>query len=347
MNTETKICQNCKKEFIIEPEDFLFYEKIKVSAPIFCPNCRQQKRLAFWPFAKFNRRKCDLSGENIISIYPSNARFPVYKSNNWHSDAWEAPFLEYNSSKKFLDQLYELQTKSPIPHQFGSNNQDCDYCDDVWDSKNCYLCRSLGSCENLSYSYRTIGCRDSYDLTYCYDSELSYNCVYCFKIYNVCHAFDSRNSIDSAFLYDCRNVGNCFMCWNLRNKNYYILNQPHSKETYFSKLKEYNLNSWNTIQFLKKTFEKKIKEEAIHKNNFNTKIVNSSGNYLNECKGCKNSYFLENSENCSYYFRGAINKDVNDSAGVYKGELAYNVNQMTRIYTGFVLNFPKINFQIL
>jgi hypothetical protein len=27
-----------------------------------------------------------------------------------------------------------------------------------------------------------------------------------------------------------------------------------------------------------------------------------------------------------------MNKDVNDSSGVYKGELAYNVNQMTRIY---------------
>ena len=25
MNTETKICQNCQNEFVIEPEDFLFY----------------------------------------------------------------------------------------------------------------------------------------------------------------------------------------------------------------------------------------------------------------------------------------------------------------------------------
>lgn len=33
---EIKICQNCKNRFIIEPEDFAFYEKIGVSAPIFC-----------------------------------------------------------------------------------------------------------------------------------------------------------------------------------------------------------------------------------------------------------------------------------------------------------------------
>jgi hypothetical protein len=32
---ETKICQNCKKNFIIEPDDFGFYEKIKVPPPTF------------------------------------------------------------------------------------------------------------------------------------------------------------------------------------------------------------------------------------------------------------------------------------------------------------------------
>ena len=29
MNPETKNCQNCKKDFTIESEDFAFYEKLK------------------------------------------------------------------------------------------------------------------------------------------------------------------------------------------------------------------------------------------------------------------------------------------------------------------------------
>jgi hypothetical protein len=37
MEAKTKICQNCKDEFEIEPEDFKFYEKIKVPSPTFCP----------------------------------------------------------------------------------------------------------------------------------------------------------------------------------------------------------------------------------------------------------------------------------------------------------------------
>jgi len=37
--SENRICQNCKSDFIIELEDFSFYEKMKVPAPTFCPYC--------------------------------------------------------------------------------------------------------------------------------------------------------------------------------------------------------------------------------------------------------------------------------------------------------------------
>jgi len=48
MNQETKQCQNCKKEFEIEAEDFNFYKKIKVPPPtrpeiIYCEKCYQQE----------------------------------------------------------------------------------------------------------------------------------------------------------------------------------------------------------------------------------------------------------------------------------------------------------------
>ena len=35
---EKRICQNCKKDFIIEPDDFGFYEKIGVFPPKMCPD---------------------------------------------------------------------------------------------------------------------------------------------------------------------------------------------------------------------------------------------------------------------------------------------------------------------
>ena len=44
---EKRICQNCKKDFSIEIEDFNFYEKIKVPPPTFCPLCRVERRSVY------------------------------------------------------------------------------------------------------------------------------------------------------------------------------------------------------------------------------------------------------------------------------------------------------------
>ncbi|MBI5220508.1 MAG: hypothetical protein HY978_01565 [Candidatus Liptonbacteria bacterium] len=38
--SEAKICQNCKTDFTIDPEDFDFYRKIDVPPPTWCPECR-------------------------------------------------------------------------------------------------------------------------------------------------------------------------------------------------------------------------------------------------------------------------------------------------------------------
>lgn len=55
---ENKICQNCKNSFIIEPDDFSFYEKIKVPPPTFCPECRHYQRNKFRNPMKLWHRSC-------------------------------------------------------------------------------------------------------------------------------------------------------------------------------------------------------------------------------------------------------------------------------------------------
>ena len=332
MNSEKRVCQNCKSEFVIDASDFKFYEKMQVSPPEICFYCRLQTHLAFWEFGKFHKRKSDLTGQDIISIYSSQTRFPIYKTSEWHSDSWNPPEISYDPSRPFFDQLYELQSSTPHPHQFGTKNENCDYSNDVWESKNCYLCRSIAYSENLSYSLRDVRCRDSYELTYCYDTEQSYDCTYCFKVYNVKYAFNVRDSFDSVFLYDCRNVSNCFMCWNLRNKKYHILNEPYSKDEYFKKIKEYKMTSWNEVQKLKKEFAAQIRENVIHRHNINIKITNSSGNGLAECKNCINCYFLETSENCKNFFRGLLSKDSFDSTASWKTELIFDAVLITQGY---------------
>ena len=55
MNSETKNCQNCHTNFVIVPDDFSFYEKIKVPTPTFCP---ATNNLAQCP-QSFSRKRCN------------------------------------------------------------------------------------------------------------------------------------------------------------------------------------------------------------------------------------------------------------------------------------------------
>ena len=59
MEAQIKKCQNCKKDFTIEVEDFNFYEKIKVPPPTFCPECRHIQRLASRNVKSLYKRVCD------------------------------------------------------------------------------------------------------------------------------------------------------------------------------------------------------------------------------------------------------------------------------------------------
>ncbi|OGZ76123.1 MAG: hypothetical protein A2205_03680 [Candidatus Staskawiczbacteria bacterium RIFOXYA1_FULL_37_15] len=290
--------------------------------PTMCPSCRFKYLLAFWVFGRFRIGKSALSGKTIITVLPESVPFPIYERNEFVSDAWDPLTYgkDYDASRLFIDQLVELQSKVPHPHQVGTKNTNCDWADDLWESKDAHLTRSAFRIESIIYGYRLANCKKCIDVTYSFDLERSYDCLFCFKSYNLKYSFNSRDCIDSLFLYDCRNCQNCFMCWNLKNKKYHILNQPYSKEEYEKKLEEYNLKSRASVEKLKKEFWKHIQQDAVHRQNYNVQTVNSTGNLITNDKNCHQCYFLEESENCHYVFRGFQNKEIIDSVGALKSE---------------------------
>ena len=94
MSPETKNCQNCKNDFVIEPEDFVFYEKIKVPPPTFCVECREQRRLAFRNTHALYKRKDSFTGKEIISIYSPDKDLVVIDQRDWWGDSWDP--MDYN-----------------------------------------------------------------------------------------------------------------------------------------------------------------------------------------------------------------------------------------------------------
>ena len=117
---ENRICQNCKKDFVIEPEDFNFYEKIKVPPPTWCPECRLIRRMILTNERTLYKRKCDLTGKDIFSMYPADVPYPVYETEAWYGDGWD-PYQygrDYDFSRPFFEQtLNSIETpqKQPLP----------------------------------------------------------------------------------------------------------------------------------------------------------------------------------------------------------------------------------------
>jgi hypothetical protein len=331
MKSEGKICQNCKNNFVIEPEDFNFYEKIKVPPPTFCPECRNIRRLCWRNEMSLYKRKCDAPGHNeiMISFYPPDEKLTVYDSKFWWGDDWDALSYgkEYDFSKSFFKQWRELYNHIPLQCLSNTNATNSDYCNVAEDSKNSYMSSGSWKIEQTFYSNRIFFIKDSSDLYIVQNSELCYDDVICSDCYRVSYSFNCRSCVDSYFLYDCTGCTDCFGCSNLRNQSYCIWNKKLSKEEYFNRLKEYNLKDYEVIQKLKEEF-KQLCLKSIHRFSTQVKTVNSTGENIVGAKNCKVCFDASGQlEDCKYIHWTKMNlKDTYDSGpGIGMGELMYEV----------------------
>jgi len=301
---ETKTCQNCKSKFTIEQEDFNFYEKIKVPPPTFCPECRLIRRLACANERVLYKRKCDLSGKDIFSMYPENTKFPVYETKLWYGDGWD-PYqygVDYDFSKSFFEQFLELSNKVPkmalVKQGF---SVDSEYTHRVHDMKNSYMVfRTSQSIDSL-YVYTAddiINCVDCFNIAQC---ELCYECLDCIKCFKTIFCQDCTECRDSSFLYDCRNCSNCIGCMNLRSQDYCIFNKKYTKEEYFKKLKELKLNTFSGIKKMEKEFSEFRKKQPQRFAVF-LKSENFSGNWFTNCKNVNQSFECRNIKDGKYLF---------------------------------------------
>ena len=113
--SSVQACQNCKQEFVIEPEDFDFYEKMKVPAPTWCPECRMQRRFSFSNVWNVYWRNCDKCGAKTLSMYLPNSKMTVYCPDCWWADDWDGTeyAMDYDPNRNFFEQLKELFKKVP------------------------------------------------------------------------------------------------------------------------------------------------------------------------------------------------------------------------------------------
>jgi hypothetical protein len=329
MESEAKNCQNCKKDFTIESEDFNFYEKMKIPPPTFCWECRFARRLAWRNERSLYKRTCDLCKKNIISMYKTNTVFPVYCHDCWWGDEWDATEYgkDYDYSKSFFEQFKSLQDMVPKPALYESANVNSEYCNHTAHMKDSYLIFGSWFSENCGYGQTLSECKDCWDSIFIKKCEFCFSSTDCTNCNETHFSEECTNCISSAFLYDCRNCQNCMFSSNLRNKNYYVFNKKVSQEEY-EKIKTETFSSYKSFLKSLKTFNEIKKDKALHKFMAGEQNYNVSGNFIYNCKNVHNSFLAYEGENTKYVVRGFKQRDSMDIFGVNAGQLAYDSNNV-------------------
>jgi hypothetical protein len=288
-------------DFEITPDDYTFYEKVKVPPPTFCPPCRNQRRMLFRNFKTLYNIPSSKSGKTIISMYNQNAPFPVYEAKDWWADDWDA--LDYGRdvyfNRPFFEQLKELFNVVPRMGLMNTKSNGCEYSNMTYGSNNCYLVFGCVEDENCDYGHIVWESRDSIDNLYIFKSEFCYECVDCLGCNSLFYSQECESCADSIGLYNCKSCTNCIGCVGLRQKSYHIFNQPVTKEEYETFKKKYPLGDKESISYILSKVEelKKVNPEP---ELFGSRNVNVTGNHVYNAHNVYNSFDIKSGENSKY-----------------------------------------------
>ena len=297
------ICQNCKGQFTIEPEDFSFYEKIKVPPPTWCPRCRLKRRLSWQGYQILYKRKCDFTKEDVISTHHPNSPHKVYRQDIWWSDKWDPTLYgkDIDWSRPFLEQFRELLKEVPLPSLYTEHSTmvRSDYCNAAAECKDCYLCFRITTGENCAYLNLVSDVKDCVDCSYVRHDQMSYGNILTWSTFQTFFCEDVISSLDMWFCRSCVGCSDCVGCVNLNKKKYHIFNQAYSKEEYEAIFNKYDFGSTkNFEEFRQKAMAFLLKHP---RKQFNDRTSsNTTGEYIYNSRNVYDSYMVRSGENCRY-----------------------------------------------
>ena len=346
-------CAQCKNAFEITDQDRRLAEQFAVPERVQCFECAQKQLLCRRNTRTLYARKCDFTGEDMISIYPSDSQYKVYKSDIWYSDKW-SPFdygRDIDFSQPFFEQFDELQRAVPWIGLLNMQAVDSDYCNNTYGNTRCYLV--FGGDHNTDCMYGELGMRnkDTLDCDLGNDNELCYEVMSSFSCYNSRFIYDSKNCNDCAYVIDCASCSDCILCTNLKNKQYCIENTQYDKDKYIERKKELLNGSYNQQQENFRRFLE-LKRHAIVKYAHLITCEDSTGDYLKSCKACVNTFDGSQSENMKDIIFTSLGSDCfyssmigDKSELVYNGISTYNVHRA--LFSHFVVDSSNIEYSYL
>jgi len=307
-------CTLCSSAFSVPPTEQSFLKKIEMPMPAHCPTCRRQGRFAWRNERRLYHRTCDLTGKQIISVYAPESPYKVYDQHEWHTDKWDGleQGRDFDFSKPFFPQFDALMRECPKISVFTSQNVNSDYTNGAQQDKNCFMIFVSDHDEDCYYSYGIDSCTSCIECLNCFKCVLCIECVDCSESYNLAQSERSHNCRDSFFLSDCKGCHNCFGCFGLRNKQYCIFNEQHTKEEYQQKLQELNTGNLQTLEAARAIFLKKAASQQVHQYYDGNGNENVTGDHIVHCRNCIECYDSGDLEDCGYLIFSFKSKDCYD-----------------------------------
>ncbi len=308
-------CTICGTTFSISSKEVSLHKKFGFDPPAHCFECNQKHLISFRNGRTLYHRKCDATGQDIISIYAPEKPFKVYKAESWYSDTWDA--LDYGRpfdfSRPFFEQFRELQLAVPRLALLNMNGENSDYCNMTYGNKNSYLVFGGDFNEEVLFGTLCMRNRNSLDCDFSNESELAYEVSDVIECYRVQFAMDSKNCSDCAFISDCVGCSECILCTNLVKKSFHIRNKPYSKDEYF-KQKALLLNGSSSQQ--QKNYREflELRSARIVKYARLLSCENCTGGYIKNSRNCDNAYDVSDSEDLCNVIFASKSKDCFQSS---------------------------------
>lgn len=312
---QTLFCRITGSPYEVSDREMMIIKRFGAPPPDLCPEERMRRLMAFRNEWKLYRRKCDATGEMIVSAYPPNSPFTVYKNSIWWGDSWDATQYgrDFDFNRGFFEQFAELQRVVPREGTSVFNCENCEYNSHVRNSINCYLNSLMNGSENVHYSYWMATDHDCMDCAWTNNSTLCYDCVNIETCYECVCLQDSKDCSDCHFSFQLLNCHHCLFSANLINAEYRVLNKPVTKEEFDAFKAEYLNGSFNSFR---KAYEKflEIRQNAVHRAVQLINCENCTGDHLLDSKNCLNCFNGQLAEDC---FNAISIGDSKDLSTIY------------------------------
>lgn len=263
---------------------------------------RLQRRLAFYNRRQLYKRKCDLTGETIVSMFSPDKPYKAYKTREWFSDNWnpENYGRDFDFTRPFFEQFNELMLD--VPHNALAvldDNINSDFTNDNYALKNCYLVFDGETSEDAYYGESFFGLQNCMDFLFLENSSLCYECINCKNCYNLKYSTFSQNCSDSWFLRDCIGCKNCFGCANLRQKEFCIFNKQKTEEEYKKFISEFESGSYEAVQKMANLFHEFHLTEPVRATR-GVQNIDVIGDNVSHSKNAFECYDGNELQDCSY-----------------------------------------------